>query len=100
MVGNSVFFDTFIGEYVEIVLKLKNKTIVSSPEETVERIGYVSFNGFLLDIDDVYYYIGETTTQIYRAVAIKDVVSISIDSIEPESVLNDIDVPEDPKEIH
>jgi hypothetical protein len=85
--ASELFWTTFIGEYVEILCKY----------ETSERMP-LSVIGYLLDIDDIYYYIGAGPLQVESALKKEDVCFISIiNNVDPTTqMLEDMPIPEDP----
>lgn len=94
---NDVFWATFTGEYVEILAKYVNGEGVPVP---------FTVQGFMLDRDDEYYFVGEGPIEINAAIKISDVTFISI--LDPEGaesdaikgMLEEMPIPEDDNEIN
>lgn len=84
----STFTSAFLGQQVTITVNL-NQTInfQSSPEQSVESMP-IFYEGFLLDEDDQFYYLGEDPIEINQA--IKKVNVVHIMSIEEKDVFNQI----------
>lgn len=93
----NLFDITFIGEYVEIILKVFS----SFQEENEHGIsgGSVptSVKGFLLETDDTYYYLGDEPNSISRAVKKNDVsyVEMSEPNNFMENMLDQMPIPDD-----
>jgi hypothetical protein len=66
----STFFASFVGEYVEIVCKVVGAT----KEITLP----VVVNGFLLDIDDDFYYLSDNGTEVSKAVRKDGLIIIEV----------------------
>lgn len=84
---SETFFLTFIGEFVEIV--------GSFFHEKVEVP--INIQGYILDTDNNYYYIGDSPEEITSAIRKDSVIYIQIlKNVDPlEEVLRDWEVPED-----
>lgn len=98
MAGNKkLFFDVFIGEYVDLVTKYSANVSVNTEDGSIEQQDYVRFQGYLLDIDDDFYYLGLTDRQISHAVNKSDIVTVMISQPETEldEFFNSIEPPED-----
>jgi hypothetical protein len=95
--NGDTFWATFTGEYVEILAKFVGGEGVPMP---------LTIQGFLLDRDDEYYYIGEGPIEINCCVKRSDVIFISI--LDPEGkekdalkeILEDMPVPEDEVDVN
>ena len=61
---STVFYDSFIGEYVIVFLR-DNKNMEA-------------LTGYLLDMDDSYYLLGQTPDQISQAIKIEDVKYVTV----------------------
>jgi hypothetical protein len=77
------FFLSFIGEYVQVITSFQLAD-ANSPEASVPLI----IEGYVLDADDDYIYMGEDGDQIRQAVKNNHVVYVHI--IEKESELEEI----------
>lgn len=81
------FFLTFIGELVEIA-----GSFFHGNEEHNIKIA-----GFVLDVDDEYYYLGDTPEEINQAIRRDRVIYIQIlEQVDPVlEILQDLEVPKD-----
>lgn len=88
---SDTFFFSFMGEYVELIGSFKHEG---------EEIG-MKVEGYLLDADDTWYFLG-TNEEIVQSIRQTDVTSIAIKSIESEyqTLLKDMDVPDDKNEVN
>lgn len=94
---NSTFFDTFVGEFVHLVTKLPMQIDSSNEDSRTIQSDLFRLEGYLLDIDEKYYYLGETNQEVGIAVSISEVLSISIAKTELDGILDIIETPEDPE---
>lgn len=69
-----LFFQTFVGEYVSIVINMYTKVQHDTEEGVALQESPMNVVGYLLDIDEEYYYLGEEANSIQQAVK-KDVVA-------------------------
>lgn len=84
-------FDIFIGEMVSLVSNVFVKHVEQTEEAVRELNEPIIFTGFLLDIDDSFYYIGETPSSVSHAIKKEIIISISLATVETHnSVGNDI----------
>ena len=83
---SDIFFSTFLGEYVEIICK----------HEAVAE-GKLVVQGYILDMDEDYYFLGENPIEINACLKKEDASFISIMSkIDPNvELLENMPVPED-----
>lgn len=94
---SDVLWSTFTGEFVEILCEF-----VSGDDKHLP----LTVQGYLLDMDDDYYFIGEGPIEINAAVKKKNVAFMSI--LDPESkeqdlfkeVLEDMGMPESDEELN
>ncbi len=89
--GHDLFFDIFIGEFVDIITKRKTSRISVNPDtgDTEQMEIPMIISGYILDEDESYYFIGATDRQVSHAVkkTIVDHVSISSpDGLDMEQV--------------
>jgi len=79
--GHDLFFDIFIGEFVDIITKRRSSRISVNPDtgETDQIEMPMVISGYLLDEDEVYYFIGVTPKEVSNAVkkSIVDHVGLS-----------------------
>ena len=98
----SLFFLTFIGEYVQVTSNLMTKKQI----ETDEGVGIletpITIVGYLLDEDDKYYYMGGRPDSVSDAIKKTSVKMIQIVEFKTEldEVLDSMGEPEDEKEIN
>lgn len=83
-----VFYNIFVGEFVQIVTEVQTKTVQQSEEEIKESNHPVILEGYLLDVDDDFYYLGDTPNSISSGVKKTKIVHIQI--AEPKSYMDDI----------
>ena len=90
---NSTFFLSFVGEFVEIVIKEVNYT-------TEMGILPLTVSGILLDIDENYIYLSDNGNSVTRAVKRLDIAVIEIANSlsEQEAALHNITIPEKPED--
>ena len=103
--NSELFFTTFAGEYVKIITTV----IISETIETEEGIATsespLTVEGFLLDFDDTFFYLGAGPEQVSHAVN-KETVSVVQTGVEVKDVgiydeiLESMPDPTDEKEIN
>lgn len=93
------FFDIFAGEFVSITTKLQQKVTQQTEENVLQSESFLSIQGFLVDKDDLYYYIGDKPNSILAAIKINEVVHVEITQEENvfTNILEQLDVPTDKK---
>jgi len=84
---SETFYSAFIGELVEVITQFKLGE--------AEAVGTLS--AYLLDVDEDYYYLGETGEEVSTAIKRTSVYSIRIikSSTWKEKLLNEMEVPMD-----
>ena len=94
---NSVFFNMFVGEYVLFITKLSTKKIHQTEDHTTEETQPIAIEGFLLDMDEKWFFVGPTFDEVACALKQDDVMEITIlkERSPYDSILDDIDTPED-----
>jgi hypothetical protein len=99
---HELFFLSFIGEYVTIILKREAKVLHQTEEGYIEETVPMTVNGYLLDMDDEYYFIGESPNNISRAILKKEVVYIEIVQVKTvyDEILDTMNVPQEDKDIN
>jgi len=96
MSNNDLFFATFIGEYVQVVTKLTTTFTQENEEGLITHVNNIIIDGFLLDQDDLYYYLGQTSDAISSTIKIDDVSIVNI-SPTPDifrEILDNAEIPE------
>lgn len=87
---NETFFLTFVGEHVELA-----GSFYHSDQEAAIKV-----QGYILDIDDEYYYLGDTPEEITNAIKRDRVIYIQVipKVNEYQQMLMEMDVPETDEE--
>lgn len=75
--SNDLFFMTFVGEFVSILSNMDHTAAIQTEEGTVEETAPMVFQGYMLDMDEEYYYLGETQREVSRAIK-----KVSVNAIE------------------
>lgn len=91
--ASDLFWVTFVGEYVEVLCKFETPESGRMP---------LAIKGYMLDVDDRFYYIGNSPLEVISAVNKDDVAYICvIDNIDPAvEILQNTPVPEAEEEIN
>lgn len=84
----SYFFRTFIGEYVQVTTDMKASEQVSNEDGSVFRESPLVFEGFLLDEDKDFYFLGMSPDEVQHAVKKICVKHISI--VPTRSIYDDL----------
>lgn len=90
-----VFSMVFLMEHVEILTKVRLNQGIETPDGIVDHESPLVVQGYILDVDDEYYYIGTTVEEVTEAVK-KDVVDhISIIKVKDnfDEILDDMPTP-------
>jgi len=97
--ANDLFFQTFIGEYVLLLTKLKTTSIEHTEEGSTESTNLASFEGFILDVDDNFYYIGDDHQSVNKAIRKDQIVYIAITdpNSQYDTIMDEAKEPEDKK---
>lgn len=95
--GLTQFEKVFIGELVSIISDLSVSNTSQNDENYETNSAYMTFNGFLLDQDDEYCYLGETGNEVSSAIK-KDSIRF-IQVISPRNELDEIldSLPDNPE---
>lgn len=98
----SLFFMTFIGELVAVTTKLKITESMQNEEGSTELIMPMAIEAFLLDEDNLYYYLGKEPDQVDQA--IKKVMVSHIEIVQSkhpyDELLDDFPTPTDQENIN
>lgn len=91
----SLFFETFIGEYVELMTTRTIETVIDTEEGAAVATIPLTVKGYLLDKDDIYYYIGDGPGQVESGVRITSVDAITIvkQKTRLDEILDEMDEP-------
>lgn len=83
----TLFSETFLGEYIEVIYNLK--TVKGGFEP-------VALYGFLLDVDEDYYFMGDDALAITIAIpkAHNPLIRIVAAKTQEETLLDDMDLPD------
>lgn len=79
---DNLFFASFVGEEVEIMCS-----------KTIAPHNGLMLTGTLMDIDEVYYYLGDGK-KVNMAINKEDVIVIEISKTMEDIMLNQVDIPE------
>lgn len=93
--SSELLFLTFIGEKVVLTSTFKITDTVDS-EEGVHQIELpLMLDGYLMDMDDEYYYLGEDPKSVSKAVRKDQILSIEIESMKTvyDQILDEMDSP-------
>lgn len=98
MKKTNLFFDIFMGEFVEIITDLEFPQSVNVSEEgqsTEVRMPMI-VNGFLLDMDDVYVYLSPDGESVKQALPRNSIKHIEIVDLQEQmhQMMDDIPEPE------
>lgn len=76
---NDAFGEMFLGEYIRITTKRNATMDVPTEDGDVLPItASIEYEGFLVDFDEKYLYIGEKSDQVSQAVKRKEVLGVTI----------------------
>lgn len=74
----TLFFNSFVGELVEIMTN-RMSTVITQTEEGTETGEYPwAITGYLLDEDENFYYIGRSPTEVSSAIKKEIVIGVTI----------------------
>lgn len=91
-----------MGELVQVICKTIVKQVEQNDEMVKELNEPVVFEGYLLDVDDTYLFLGDNTNEVCSAIKKEEVSSVHITkSISIfDDVLDSMGEPEDDKDIN
>lgn len=84
----NLFQVAFVGEYVEIVAKFYQTYREESESRIIDSTAPASIKGYLLEFDDLYYYLGTEPNAVDRCIKVDDVSYIEI--IDQDKAFNKI----------
>lgn len=100
--GNNVFFETFAGEYCEVILdvQIPSSFNIGSEGELHEMKMPLTINGFVMDADDMFIYLSADGESVNQAFPIKELKHIAIVEVKNplQELLDEIPEPKDKKE--
>src|SRR5574343_512079 len=76
--SNDLFFMTFVGEFVSVLSTMEHTAMMQTEEGMVEETAPMILQGYMLDMDEEYYYLGETQMNVSRAIKKSSVNAIEI----------------------
>lgn len=74
----SLFALNFIGQEVEFLTSLRHRSTQENEEGIFAEESPIAFRGFLLDVDEQYYYIGSSADEISKAIKKTFVIGIEL----------------------
>lgn len=80
-------FEYFAGEYLSILVNKDLRQSIQTPDNVRTIHSPVLVEGYLIDEDDLFYYMGEDPGTIYKAVAKRTIVMVEI--IDPHADMAD-----------
>lgn len=92
-------FDFFVGDIVSIILDQQVEHTIEKTNSVQTMKSPLSVQGYVLDMDDEYVYLGHSPDQISQAVKIDFIVHIETAKEENpiNKILNEIDTPDKPE---
>ena len=85
---DDLFYQLFCGEYVSVRTKIPISVTEQKGEDLMTMNTQLEFEGYLIEMNPIYLFLGPAPTDISTAVKRKDVVAISI--FETKSIYDDI----------
>lgn len=73
--NNPLLFEIFINEFVQVVTDL---SMYAASEDAEQASIPLTFNGYLLDMDDEFLYLGETSVAVDKAVKRENIIFIQM----------------------
>lgn len=97
MAKKDLFYSVFAGEYVQLFSNLFINQNETYEDRQVSQEHPITFEGYLLEIDDNFYYLGETDKEISQAIERQYIVRIAVGQEENElsAVVSNGVAPED-----
>lgn len=93
-----LLFDTFVGEAVTILLDKEIEQTRQTQTQIETLKSALSVNGYIIDMDDDFLYLGYTPDHTAQAVKKSFIIHIEITNNVSDDVLLDIELPTDEKE--
>jgi hypothetical protein len=99
---NEVFFLTFVGEFVSLLTSMVRTESVTAEEGTVEETIPLVFQGYLLDADDDFFYLGDTPNEVNKVVkrAVVNALEITRQKDSFSDILDNVDIPDNKKDFN
>lgn len=97
---SEIFHTTFIGEQVEFLTSIPQHWSENTEDGVISGTIPMIVQGYVLDIDDEYYYVGDTPHEVSRAVKRSEVLFIEIVSEKKvfDKILDQFPVPDNESE--
>lgn len=97
--GNDKFYDMFVGEYLQFILKHKyRKSVIDEETQSVVEVeNYTTVNGYLLEYDEDHYYLGQTALAVTHSIKKEDYF-IAVISNPEEFNMDELSWPKTPPE--
>lgn len=92
-----LLFETFVGESVSILLDKEIEQIRQTETHIETLKSSLSVNGYIIDMDDDFIYLGYNQESIAQAVKKSYIIHVEI-SNESDEILSSIDLPKDEKD--
>lgn len=75
---SNLFYNIFVGEYVIFITKLSTKKVQQTEDQIYEENTPIALEGFLLDMDDQYFYVGQDSDEVVSAIKRDEVIQVQI----------------------
>lgn len=94
----SSFESVFLGEFVTVFTTINTSSMTQQDETIRESNSPLAFEGFLIDTDESYYYLGQTPKEASMAIKVDTVLSVIIS--EPKNKYDELldDIGDEPDE--
>lgn len=76
--NSNLLYDTFVGEMVVVVTEATTKRAEQVEDHFLEESTPIAIQGYLLDADDIWLYIGKDANEVSSAIHIDKIIEISI----------------------
>ena len=91
MVKNTVLFEIFGGQFVSIVSTAETASEAPTEDGMIIEKRPIIIQGFMLDVDSRFVYLGTTSDEINYAVALNKIVAIEFtDSVKEKNELQEL----------
>lgn len=89
------FVLAFMGEFVNVISDIMIVEYVQSEAQTLEQNAPMMVNGYLLDADDTFLYLGENPLEVTQAVARNRITLVRVERKKSkfEEILDDMEEP-------
>jgi len=76
--SNSLLFNTFVGENVDIMLNSSIERVEQSEEGTTQQSSPMGMNGIMISIDESWLYLGDSDGNITDALKLDNIAAIAM----------------------